>query len=191
MDIKIPDYNKYIEYAAYKGLYDNVMIALKDSAVKLTDRIISFEAARYCVAAISEDYDTEDSMQETLEKHLRNKALMEYKGAINRAERTFIKALEKLSNLSEAKVEKTLKAIIEDKASKLLGASSTCCRDTVYVKEIGGISEIAEMAGVTGAAVTNWTKRKKDFPKPIAEIRSGKLYNMSDVEAWLEKHNKV
>lgn len=191
MDIEIPDYSKYIEYAAYKGLYDNVMIALKGRDVETADWIISFEAARYYVAAISEEYDARDSMQETLEKHIRNKALMEYKDAIKKAEWNFVKAVKKLGNLSEAKVENTLKAIVENKAAELLGSSSTGCRETVYVNEIGGISEIAEMAGVTGAAVINWTTRKKDFPKPIAELRSGKLYNMSKVEAWLEKHNKL
>lgn len=191
MDIKIPDYNKYIEYAAYKGLYDSVMIKLKCSDAKLAGNIIEFEAVMYCVSAVSEDYDAGDSIQETLEKHIRNKALMEYKGAIKKAELDFKKVIDRLNEPTRANVANALKAVVEHKANELLGSSFTGCMETVYVNEIGGISEIAEMVGVTGGAVVNWARRKRDFPKPIKEIKGGKLYNMSEVRAWMEKHNKL
>lgn len=43
--------------------------------------------------------------------------------------------------------------------------------------EIVGLYEIALKADVTTTAVTNWTKRYDDFPKPVAEIKAGKFYD--------------
>lgn len=103
MDIEIPDYRKYIEYAAYKGLYDNVMIALKGRDVETANWIISFEAARYYVAAISEEYDARDSMQETIEKHIRNKELMEYKDAIKKSRVEFCESSKEIRQLIRSK----------------------------------------------------------------------------------------
>ena len=50
-----------------------------------------------------------------------------------------------------------------------------------------GIYEIAEMAGVTRAAVANWRKRFRDFPDPSAELRSGPVFHRAQVRRWLGK----
>lgn len=54
-----------------------------------------------------------------------------------------------------------------------------------------GLYEIADIAGVTTAAVTNWTKRYDDFPSPEADIKAGKFYDKDKVEAWLRKKGKI
>lgn len=50
-----------------------------------------------------------------------------------------------------------------------------------------GLSEIAELAGVSRQAVTNWRARMKDFPTPIAELMSGPVWRLEDINRWLRK----
>lgn len=45
--------------------------------------------------------------------------------------------------------------------------------------------EIAELAGVTPSAVSNWRKRHADFPLPLVELRTGPLWARADIEAWI------
>ncbi len=54
-------------------------------------------------------------------------------------------------------------------------------------EDLIGIYEIAEMAGVTRAAVANWRKRFRDFPPPAAELRSGPVFRRAHVRRWLGK----
>ncbi len=55
-----------------------------------------------------------------------------------------------------------------------------------------GVYEIAEKAGVTTGAVTNWIRRyNDDFPKPVTELQAGKFYDSDQVEAWLRKRGKI
>lgn len=51
-----------------------------------------------------------------------------------------------------------------------------------------GLSEIAEMAGVSKQAVANWRSRYDDFPLPVAELRSGPVWGRRDFLAWAEEH---
>lgn len=46
-------------------------------------------------------------------------------------------------------------------------------------------SDIAELAGVTRAAVSNWRKRRADFPEPAGGTVAKPLFNRSSVENWL------
>lgn len=47
-----------------------------------------------------------------------------------------------------------------------------------------GLAEIAEIFGVTKQVVTNWKARKSDFPKPIAELKSGPVWSRDDITNW-------
>ena len=51
--------------------------------------------------------------------------------------------------------------------------------------ELMGLYEIANLAGVTPQAVSNWVKRKMDFPKPVATLASGPVWEGKAVRAWL------
>lgn len=53
--------------------------------------------------------------------------------------------------------------------------------------EIVGIFEIANMAGVTPQAVSNWLSRKPDFPKPMATLASGPVWDGKTIRAWLRR----
>jgi hypothetical protein len=50
-----------------------------------------------------------------------------------------------------------------------------------------GVFEIAELANVSPSAVGNWRKRFPDFPAPLAELKSGPVFEESQVKLWLAK----
>lgn len=49
-------------------------------------------------------------------------------------------------------------------------------------------SDIADIAGVSRGAVSNWRKRTKSFPTAVAGTSSKPLFARSEVIAWLEGH---
>ncbi|MFA3872828.1 class I SAM-dependent DNA methyltransferase [Streptomyces sp. MMCC 100] len=51
-------------------------------------------------------------------------------------------------------------------------------------------SEIARLAGVTRAAVSNWRRRYDDFPAPAGGSVNSPLFALADVQAWLTKQRK-
>jgi hypothetical protein len=50
-------------------------------------------------------------------------------------------------------------------------------------------AEIARLAGVTRAAVSNWRKRHPDYPSPVGSERNA-LFPLPEVRAWLDRHGK-
>jgi hypothetical protein len=52
-------------------------------------------------------------------------------------------------------------------------------------------SDIAELAGVSRAAVSNWRKRHDDFPKPVGGTVAQPLFSRTDVEDWLMTHGRT
>ncbi|WP_432174104.1 N-6 DNA methylase [Streptomyces sp. Tue6028] len=51
-------------------------------------------------------------------------------------------------------------------------------------------SEIARLAGVTRAAVSNWRRRYEDFPAPASGGVNSPLFALADVQAWLDRQRK-
>ncbi|RKN32453.1 HsdM family class I SAM-dependent methyltransferase [Micromonospora musae] len=51
-------------------------------------------------------------------------------------------------------------------------------------------SDIARLAGVGRAAVSNWRRRFPDFPQPAGGTSASPLYALRDVEEWLARHGK-
>ncbi|WP_240330554.1 N-6 DNA methylase [Streptomyces sp. CB09001] len=51
-------------------------------------------------------------------------------------------------------------------------------------------SEIARLAGVTRAAVSNWRRRYDDFPAPAGGSVNSPLFALADVQTWLSKQRK-
>ncbi len=50
--------------------------------------------------------------------------------------------------------------------------------------------DIARLAEVGRAAVSNWRRRFEDFPAPVGGTASSPLYLLRDVEAWLRRNGK-
>lgn len=48
-----------------------------------------------------------------------------------------------------------------------------------------GLQEVAQAAGVTPQAVSNWVQRRADFPRPIASLASGSIWDGAEVRRWL------
>lgn len=55
--------------------------------------------------------------------------------------------------------------------------------------DLVGVYEVAEMAGVTAAAVANWRTRHADFPAAVSELRAGPVFQRSQVRKWLKKRS--
>lgn len=51
-------------------------------------------------------------------------------------------------------------------------------------------AEIARLAGVTRAAVSNWRRRHDDFPAPAGGAANSPLYALAEVQAWLNRQRK-
>ncbi|MFI1828415.1 N-6 DNA methylase [Streptomyces sp. NPDC020412] len=47
-------------------------------------------------------------------------------------------------------------------------------------------AEIARFAGVTRAAVSNWRRRRSDFPSPVGGTSASPLFSLSQVQQWLQ-----
>jgi predicted DNA-binding transcriptional regulator AlpA len=62
--------------------------------------------------------------------------------------------------------------------------------DATDLNEIS-TEDIAELAGVTSAAVSNWVKRERDFPNPLRIVGRRTLYSRTAVMAWLERNDKM
>jgi hypothetical protein len=52
-------------------------------------------------------------------------------------------------------------------------------------------ADIARLAGVGRAAVSNWRRRYPEFPKPIGGTANGPTFSRADVEQWLVETGKA
>ncbi|MFB6889182.1 N-6 DNA methylase [Kitasatospora sp. NPDC056327] len=51
--------------------------------------------------------------------------------------------------------------------------------------------EIARLAGVGRAAVSNWRRRHPDFPRPVGGTDSSPAFALAEVESWLRAQGKI
>jgi type I restriction-modification system DNA methylase subunit len=52
------------------------------------------------------------------------------------------------------------------------------------------LADVAEMAGVSRPAVSNWRRRNEDFPKPVTETGATSLFRLADLTLWMAEHGK-
>jgi chromosome partitioning protein len=55
--------------------------------------------------------------------------------------------------------------------------------------ELFGLSEVAEMFGVSKQVIGNWRLRYHNFPKPLAELKSGPVWKREDIVIWAKENN--
>src|SRR5664280_2044872 len=66
------------------------------------------------------------------------------------------------------------------------------CQQGVRVSDdLVGVHEIAAVAGVSRQAVTNWRTRHVGFPKPVADLRSGPVFDRQEVLGWLSANRSA
>ena len=58
-------------------------------------------------------------------------------------------------------------------------------------KRMVGLAEVAQLAGVSTAAVSNWRNRFPDFPEPVEMLRAGPVFDGHQIRRWLRKHRGV
>ena len=51
--------------------------------------------------------------------------------------------------------------------------------------------EIARLAGVGRAAVSNWRRRHADFPRPVGGTETSPAFSLAEVESWLRSQGKI
>lgn len=51
-----------------------------------------------------------------------------------------------------------------------------------------GVSEIAELLGVTSQRAGQITRDHADFPAPIATLAAGRVWELEAVKAWIARH---
>jgi len=61
----------------------------------------------------------------------------------------------------------------------------------MHYRAMVAAADIARMAGVGRAAVSNWRRRFDDFPAPVAGTSSNPLFSLAEVEAWLRRQGKI
>ncbi len=52
-------------------------------------------------------------------------------------------------------------------------------------------AEIARLARVGRAAVSNWRRRYEDFPQPVGGTATSPTFDLAEVEAWLRAQNRL
>ncbi|GAA0580001.1 N-6 DNA methylase [Actinomadura livida] len=50
--------------------------------------------------------------------------------------------------------------------------------------------DIARLAGVGRATVSNWRRRHGDFPRPVGGTATSPLFSLADIEDWLHRNGK-
>ncbi|TDC52664.1 SAM-dependent methyltransferase [Actinomadura sp. KC345] len=50
--------------------------------------------------------------------------------------------------------------------------------------------DIARLAGVGRATVSNWRRRHGDFPRPVGGTATSPLFSLADIEGWLHRNGK-
>jgi chromosome partitioning protein len=64
-------------------------------------------------------------------------------------------------------------------------------KDLVDLDDVVGVGEIAEMVGVSTAAVANWRVRDRAFPEPLFVKKAGPFFSRRAVQRWLKRrHDK-
>ncbi|MFD0886386.1 SAM-dependent methyltransferase, partial [Streptosporangium algeriense] len=51
--------------------------------------------------------------------------------------------------------------------------------------------DIARLASVGRAAVSNWRRRHDDFPQPVGGTTSSPLYSLPEIATWLRRNGKT
>ena len=62
----------------------------------------------------------------------------------------------------------------------------------VNTEDLVGAHEIAERLGVRRPQVVHdWRRRHKDFPKPIAKLKTALVWDWREIQAWARSTNRL
>jgi len=62
----------------------------------------------------------------------------------------------------------------------------------VSTEDLVGAHEIAERLGVRRPQVVHdWRRRHKDFPKPVAKLKTALVWDWREIRAWAQKTGRL
>lgn len=53
-----------------------------------------------------------------------------------------------------------------------------------------GVSEVADLYGVSRQLAMKWSRQSKDWPSPFAVLKAGTFWTTDDVLAWGKRHER-
>lgn len=56
--------------------------------------------------------------------------------------------------------------------------------------ELVGLAEVAELASMSRTVISNWRVRDPKFPSPVAELRSGPVFNADHISRYLRRRSR-
>jgi prophage regulatory protein len=62
------------------------------------------------------------------------------------------------------------------------------CRFLDAMHHLVGLTEIAEILGVSKQRVTQLARDYEDFPTPEVELAGGRIWRRSAIESWVRRH---
>ncbi|WP_169982140.1 N-6 DNA methylase [Microbispora sp. H10836] len=80
--------------------------------------------------------------------------------------------------------------ITADTSARPAAASPIEAAVEAAVEATVNAGDIARLADVGRAAVSNWRRRYEDFPQPVGGTASSPLFSLPEVEAWLRRNGK-
>lgn len=57
--------------------------------------------------------------------------------------------------------------------------------------DLVGVTEVKEMLGVSRQRVHQLVRDHEDFPEPIAELASGRIWLRRDIEQWARRSGRI
>ena len=76
------------------------------------------------------------------------------------------------------------------------GRSQGPCHNYLMARKVDpadlvGAHEIAERMGLSFPNVVHtWRKRHPDFPRPVAELQAGLIWDWNEIQIWLKSTNR-
>lgn len=125
MSFRLPSYDKYIKYYAYKSLYESLSKAIEESgkervAVNVLVDMIESNRIELLSEFELQCYSLKDNVEETACKYNYNTAIQKYNEEVNNAEREYKEVVRSLSRPTVKTVVKEIKKIMTEVEKELL-----------------------------------------------------------------------
>lgn len=125
MSFRLPSYDKYIKYYAYKSLYESLSKAIEESgkervAVNILVDMIESNKIELLSEFELQCYSLKDNVEEIVGKYNYNAGIQKYTEEVNSAERKYKEAVNGLSRPTVKTVEKEIKKIMTEVEKDLL-----------------------------------------------------------------------
>jgi predicted DNA-binding transcriptional regulator AlpA len=59
------------------------------------------------------------------------------------------------------------------------------------IKDVGGVTEVAQALGIDRRTVWKYEKIHYDFPRPVHRVAATPLWYIPDVIEWMERYKRV